>query len=120
MIKTKRMYDSPSPEDGYRILVDKLWPRGIKKEDAKLDEWAKNLAPSNTLRKWFDHKEERFEEFSQRYKEELREQKDGLNHILEVASNKDVTLLYAAKNTNLNNAAVLYKVLKSIKNENKI
>jgi len=120
MIKTKRIYDNPSAEDGYRILVDKLWPRGIKKEDAKLDEWAKNLAPSNSLRKWFDHKEDRFEEFSQRFKDELLEKKDGLNHILELASNKDVSLLYAAKNTTFNNAVVLYKILKSIENENKI
>ncbi len=120
MIKTKRIYDTPSNEDGSRILVDKLWPRGLKKEDAKLDEWAKNLAPSNSLRKWFDHKEDRFEEFSQRYKEELLEQKVGLNHILELASNKDVTLLYAAKNTTLNNAVVLYKILKSFENENEI
>jgi len=120
MIKTKRIYDTPSNNDGYRILVDKLWPRGIKKEDAKLDEWAKHLAPSNSLRKWFDHKEDRFEEFSQRYKDELLEQKNGLNHILELASNKDVTLLYAAKNSTLNNAVVLYKILKSFENENKI
>jgi len=120
MIKTKRIYDTPSNEDGYRILVDKLWPRGLKKEDVKLDEWEKHLAPSNSLRKWFDHKEDRFEEFSQSYKEELLEQKVGLNHILELASNKDVTLLYAAKNTTLNNAVVLYKILKSFENENKI
>jgi uncharacterized protein YeaO (DUF488 family) len=120
IIKTKRIYDTPSAEDGYRILVDKLWPRGLNKEDAKLDEWAKNLAPSNSLRKWFDHKEDKFEEFSQRYKEELLEQEDGLKHILELASNKDITLLYAAKNTRLNNAVVLLKILKSIENENKI
>jgi len=91
-----------------------------KKEDAKLNEWAKNLAPSNSLRKWFNHEEDRFEEFSQGYKDELLEQKDGLYHILELASNKDVTLLYAAKNTTLNNAVVLYKILKSIENESKI
>ena len=120
MIKTKRIYDAPSAEDGYRILVDKLWPRGLKKEDAKLDEWAKNLAHSKSLRKWFDHKKDRFEEFCQRYKEELLEQKDELKHLLELASIKDVTILYAAKNTAINNAVVLYKILKSIENENKI
>jgi len=82
--------------------------------------WWINFGQSNSLRKWFDHKEDKFEELFLRYKEELLEQKDGLNHILELASKKDVTLLYAAKNTTLNNAAVLYKILKSIKNENEI
>lgn len=110
-IKLKRIYDDPSGNDGYRVLVDRLWPRGVSKEDAKLDEWDKELAPSTELRKWFDHKEERFKEFSKRYREELKDKKELLDKLREKANNKTLCLLYAAKDAELNQAVVLKDVL---------
>ncbi|NCA85058.1 MAG: DUF488 domain-containing protein [Clostridia bacterium] len=110
-IKLKRIYDDPSGNDGYRVLVDRLWPRGVSKEDAKLDEWDKELAPSTELRKWFDHKEERFKEFSKRYREELKDKKETLDKLREKANNKTLCLLYAAKDAELNQAVVLKDVL---------
>ena len=92
-IKLKRIYDDPSADDGYRVLVDRLWPRGVSKEVAKLDEWDKELAPSTELRKWFDHKEERFDEFARRYREELKDKKEALDNLREKAKNKTLCLL---------------------------
>lgn len=112
-IKIKRIYEAPSADDGYRILVDRLWPRGIKKEDAFLDEWNRDLAPSSGLRKWFSHKKERFNEFSARYREELLKQKEELRRISDKAKNNRVTLLYAAKDGEVNHAVVLCNVLKN-------
>lgn len=110
-ILIKRIYEEAAENDGYRILVDRLWPRGISKERAKLDEWIKTIAPSTELRKWFDHKEERFEEFTKRYNDELLLQNQELNRIREIANEKQVTLLYSAKNTQLNHAIVLKNIL---------
>lgn len=110
-ILIKRIYEEAAKNDGYRILVDRLWPRGISKERAKLDEWIKTIAPSTELRKWFDHKEERFEEFTKRYNDELLLQNQELNRIREIANEKQVTLLYSAKNTQLNQAIVLKNLL---------
>ena len=107
----KRIYDDPSDDDGYRILVDRLWPRGISKETAKLDEWNQDIAPSSELRKWFDHQEMRFEEFSRLYREELKDKKNELNELREIAKNRTVSLLYAAKSPELNQAVVLRDVL---------
>ncbi len=73
--KIKRVYEEPSEDDGYRVLVDRLWPRGLSKKDAKLDDWIKEIAPTTELRKWFNHKKKRFDEFAQRYREELQEKK---------------------------------------------
>ena len=111
MIKTKRIYESPSSEDGLRILVDRLWPRGLSKEQAHVDSWYKEIAPSNELRTWFGHKPELFKEFSKKYTDELKNQKSILKEIKELASKKQVTLLYSAKDTEFNNAVVLKKVL---------
>lgn len=110
-IQTKRVYDKPSKSDGYRILIDRLWPRGLKKEDADLDEWAKELAPSNDLRKWFNHDPDRWEEFRKKFKKELKE-----NNALEefIANHKDkklITLLYATKNGELTHAVILKELL---------
>ena len=113
-IKIKRIYEDASEDDGYRILVDRLWPRGIKKEDASLDEWNKDIAPSSELRKWFDHKKEHFNEFSERYREELLNRKEELTRIRNVTEHKQVTLLYAAKDPAVNHAVVLCDVLKNI------
>lgn len=110
-IKIKRIYDPPELEDGYRILIDRLWPRGIGKEKAKLDEWNKNIAPSTELQKWFDHKEERFEEFSLRYQEELKTHYSELERLFEIAKKQNLCLLYGAKNPNNNQAVVLKAIL---------
>lgn len=114
-IQIKRIYEAPSEEDGYRILVDRLWPRGVKKEKAKIDEWNKNLAPSDQLRKWFDHKPERFKEFEKRYLEELSLLKGELKKIKNLSRNSSVTLLYGAKDPEMNQAVVLLKILKRMK-----
>lgn len=109
--KIKRIYDAPSHDDGYRVLVDRLWPRGVSKGAAKIDEWNKEIAPSPELRKWFNHKEERFKEFEQKYREELKDKKEELDKLKKTAKNKTVCLLYAARNHEMNQAVVLKKVL---------
>lgn len=111
-ITIKRIYDSPSKDDGYRILVDRIWPRGVSKENSKLDEWNKDIAPSGKLRKWFDHDPEKFDEFAKKYRKELDDKKEDLTKILEITKNKKVTLLYGAKDTEHNQAVVLQNALK--------
>lgn len=113
-IKIKRIYDIPLAEDGLRILVDRLWPRGINKDRAAIDYWYKEITPSNDLRKWFAHKEERFNEFSEMYREELKSQKDTLKQIKQFSHEKPITLIYAAKDPRINHAIVLKKVLDKI------
>ena len=110
-IHIKRVYEEPEKADGYRMLVDRLWPRGIKKEDAKLNEWNKDIAPSPALRKWFDHRRDRFDEFSRHYYEELNSKKEELHRLRAIAGKQPLTLLYAAKDTSVNHARVLYDVL---------
>ena len=107
----KRIYDEPSDKDGYRVLIDRLWPRGISKKDANLNEWNKEIAPSTELRKWFDHKEERFDEFVKNYREELRPKEEELNRLRTIAKKNGITLLYGAKNSKMNQAIVLRDVL---------
>lgn len=107
MIKIKRIYDSPATTDGYRVLVDRLWPRGIRKDKAQLDEWLKGIAPSPELRTWFGHKPERFDEFKVRYDEELNKN-PSVGQLKEIIdSHKEVTLLFAAKDLKVNHAQVL-------------
>lgn len=101
----------PLPEDGYRMLVDRLWPRGIKKEAANVDEWNKNIAPSTELRKWFAHKPENFARFAALYKAELARKTEELNRIKSIAMKHGLTLLYAAKNEKVNHARVLLEEL---------
>ncbi len=110
-ILIKRIYEDVSEEDSYRILVDRIWPRGILKERAKLDEWVKIVAPSTELLKWFDHQADRFEEFTKRYKTELLLEKGELDRIRKIATKKQVTLVYSAKSTEMNQAVVLRDVL---------
>ena len=110
-IKLKRIYEKPSEDDGYRVLADRLWPRGVSKADAKLDEWDKEIAPSAELRKWFDHKEERFLEFTKRYREELKDKGKKLDQLREIAKKQTLTLLYAAKDPEMNQAIVLKEEL---------
>jgi uncharacterized protein YeaO (DUF488 family) len=114
MVKIKRIYDKPTDADGSRILVDRLWPRGVSKKDAKVELWLKDIAPGNDLRKWFSHDPEKWDEFKRRYFKELDAltDKDGLLGIIVEHSRKGiVTLLYAAKDEDHNNAAALREYL---------
>jgi len=104
MLKVKRIYDQPDPKDGYRVLVDRLWPRGIKKEEAKVDLWIMEIGPSNELREWFGHKPEKCAEFKRRYFKELNTKDALLKMIEERLREGTVTLVYAAKYEECNNA----------------
>lgn len=110
-IKIKRIYDPPADDDGFRVLVDRLWPRGIKKQDAKVDVWAKQIAPTTELRKWFDHDPAKFDEFRLRYARELESNADAMKQIIDAAGSRAITLLYAARDTTYNHAAVLHCLL---------
>lgn len=109
MIKIKRVYEPYSKGDGYRALVDRLWPRGVKKTELKIDEWCKEIAPSTELRKWFNHDPERWAEFRTRYLKELKEPaaQEELQALAVVARTSDLTLLYAAHDEEHNNAKVI-------------
>ena len=110
-IEIKRVYEPKQPEDGYRVLIDRLWPRGLKKEDAAVDLWFKEIAPSPELRKWFGHKPELFEGFESRYRAEV-EGSEALQRFNEIRNaNGVVTLLYAAKDPVVNHARVLKRIL---------
>lgn len=114
MIKIKRVYEAASSKDGYRVLVDRLWPRGIKKAELKFDEWPKEVCPSHVLRKEFGHKPDKFSEFKNRYKKELRSSAEAQNKLAELAERsrmQTVTLLYAARDEKINHAQVLREVL---------
>lgn len=106
----KRIYELPEPSDGTRVLVDRLWPRGIKKTDAHLDCWMKEAAPSTELRRWFGHLPARFDEFRRRYEEELRDN-PTIGELRKLGGRKRVTLLYAAHDPEVNHALVLRSVL---------
>jgi uncharacterized protein YeaO (DUF488 family) len=111
MVKIKRIYDSASTDDGRRIYIDRLWPRGMKKGEAIFDEWLKEVSPSTDLRKWFAHDPDRWPEFKKRYAEELKEKKDLLRALRNQAQEQTITLLYSAKDRSRNNAAVMKEVL---------
>lgn len=112
-IEIKRVYDPHAPEDGTRILVDRLWPRGLKRDQARIDLWLKDIAPSKDLRSWFGHRPERWEEFRRRYQAELEARPDQMKRLREAAGNGPCTLLYAAHDTNHNNALVLKSLLET-------
>lgn len=105
-LSIKRVYDEPSASDGVRILVDRLWPRGESKEKAHIDLWLKEVAPSTNLRKWFNHEPAKFEEFSKKYSEELKNN-NSVNQIIDILKKKNVSLIYAAKDEQINQAVVL-------------
>ena len=114
MIQIKRVYEEYDKKDGYRILVDRLWPRGVSKENAHIDEWMKDIAPSTELREWFGHDPAKWSEFQKRFKKELEDKKDLLSRIEEIErKEKTVTLVFAAKDEEHNNAVVLHSLLKS-------
>ena len=109
----KRIYEPPSRSDGCRVLVDRVWPRGVKKEAAKLDEWLREIAPSTALRKWFGHQPKRWTLFRNRYLAELNEHTSLLQTLRERASRERVTLLYAARDQKFNHAVVLKEYLEA-------
>jgi uncharacterized protein YeaO (DUF488 family) len=107
----KRVYDPPSPQDGRRILVDGLWPRGVSRKTARIDEWARDLAPSTRLRQWFGHDPARWPEFQKRYRAELRTRSDRLAWLAGLARRGRITLVYAARDTDHNNARALQRLI---------
>jgi uncharacterized protein YeaO (DUF488 family) len=111
-VRVKRPHEPSAPADGYRVLIDRLWPRGISRERAKLDAWEKELAPSTKLRRWFGHEPSRFEGFRRRYIEELRDQRPLLTALRRRARVGRVTLVYSAHDTEHNDAVVLAEVLR--------
>jgi len=111
-VRLKRAYEPARPSDGYRILIDRLWPRGVSREQAKLDEWERELPPSTDLRQWFGHEPSRFEEFSRRYIEELRGQRPRLTELRQRARGGTLTLVFSARDTEHNDAVVLAEVLR--------
>ncbi|MCM2466568.1 DUF488 domain-containing protein [Methanoculleus oceani] len=111
MIRTKRIYAEPSEDDGARVLVDRLWPRGVSKEEARLDRWEKDLAPGNELRRWFGHDPAKWEEFLRRYRAELEGKEEALDRLRQEANDATVTLLYAAKDEEQNNAVALKRYI---------
>jgi uncharacterized protein YeaO (DUF488 family) len=111
-VRLKRAYEPASAEDGYRVLIDRLWPRGISKKQAKLDEWAKELAPSRQLREWFGHEPSRFPEFRRRYIDELRADAPRLKELRRRARMSTLTLVYSAHDSEHNDAVVLAEVLR--------
>jgi uncharacterized protein YeaO (DUF488 family) len=110
-IQVKRIYESPSLDDGFRILVDRPWPRGIKKEQAKIGLWLKEIAPSDSLRKWFNHEPEKWEEFKRRYFKELEQMRDLVDQLIQHTRKGKVTFLFSAKDETHNNAIALREYL---------
>jgi uncharacterized protein YeaO (DUF488 family) len=106
-IQLKRIYEEPDEKDGYRILVDRLWPRGVSKEKAHLDLWLKDIAPSTELRKWFNHDPDKWNQFQKKYLKELKENKEAVDTLKEHLKKGTITLLYAAKDEAHNEAEVL-------------
>jgi len=111
-VRMKRAYDARAPADGYRVLIDRLWPRGISRQRAGLDEWARDLAPSTELRRWFGHEPGRFEEFRRRYIDELRERRSRLAELRRRARRGTITLVYSAHDAEHNDAVVLAEVIR--------
>jgi uncharacterized protein YeaO (DUF488 family) len=110
-VRLKRVYEPTAPSDGYRVLIDRLWPRGVSTQRADLDRWEKELAPSAELRQWFGHDPERFQEFRRRYEEELRGQRPRLSELRRRAREGTLTLVYSARDPEHNDAVVLAEVL---------
>jgi uncharacterized protein YeaO (DUF488 family) len=111
-VKLKRIYDEADSHDGYRVLIDHVWPRGVSRERAKLDEWARDLAPSDELRKWFNHDPTRFGRFRARYRKELGRHPERIQELRSRARSHPLTILYAARDREHSNGAVLAELLK--------
>jgi uncharacterized protein YeaO (DUF488 family) len=112
-VRVKRIYDPVAGDDGYRVLIDHVWPRGVSREGARIDDWARELAPSDELRRWFDHVPERFHEFRSRYRDELWSQGERIDDLRRIGREGQVTILYAARDREHNNAVVLAELLRS-------
>jgi len=117
MIRTRRVYAEPSEDDGIRILVDRLWPRGLSKQEARIDRWEKDLAPGNDLRQWFGHDPTKWEEFLRRYRAELEEKEEVIARLRREADGGTVTLLYAARDEEHNNAVALKRYIEETSNK---
>jgi uncharacterized protein YeaO (DUF488 family) len=111
-IRLKRVYEPAAPSDGYRVLIDRLWPRGVSTLRADLDQWEREISPSAELRTWFGHEPERFQEFRRRYEQELREQRPRLSELRRRAREGTLTLVYSAHDPEHNDAVVLAEVLR--------
>jgi uncharacterized protein YeaO (DUF488 family) len=113
-VRVRRVYDAPEPADGTRVLVDRLWPRGLAKAKADIDEWCKDIAPSTELRKWYAHDPARFDEFSRRYQTELKEPEpaEALAHLRTLAKGRPLTLLTATREPEISEAAVLAEMVR--------
>jgi uncharacterized protein YeaO (DUF488 family) len=113
-VRVRRVYDEPDPDDGTRVLVDRVWPRGLTKDKARLDHWCEQVAPSTQLRKWYSHDPERFEEFDRRYREELNdaEHAPALERLRELARSGTLTLLTATRHAEISQAAVLANLIR--------
>lgn len=111
-LRVKRAYEPAAPADGHRVLVDRVWPRGVSRERARIDEWARELAPSGELRRWFGHDPERFDEFRTRYRRQLSTQERELERLRARAASGRVTLVYGARDERRNNAVVLAELLR--------
>ena len=114
-IRIKRAYEPAGPKDGFRVLVDRLWPRGIAKHTLRIDYWLKNAAPSTELRKWFNHEPEHWAQFRKAYLAELRGHKDDLRSMLRDAASNNITLIYGARDEKHNHAIVLREYLKRLR-----
>jgi uncharacterized protein YeaO (DUF488 family) len=112
-VQIRRVYDPVTPDDGYRVLIDHVWPRGVSRERADLNEWSRALAPSDELRRWFDHIPERFPEFRTRYRAELMKHRELVDALAARATRERVTILYAARDREHNNAVVLAELIGS-------
>lgn len=111
MIRIKRVYEKPARDDGLRILVERLWPRGLTKQKARVDVWLKEVAPSHELRRWYGHDPDKWPEFQRRYRAELRENKTALKELKQMVAGETATLLFAARDTERNSAVVLQRML---------
>jgi uncharacterized protein YeaO (DUF488 family) len=114
-IQIKRVYEEPSKEDGKRILIDRLWPRGLTKEKASIDLWIKEIAPTTELRKWFGHEEDKWDGFKKRYKQELQKNFESVEQLIQELKSGMVTLVYGAKDTEHNDAVVLKEYIEQKK-----
>jgi uncharacterized protein YeaO (DUF488 family) len=112
-VRIKRAYERPEPGDGFRVLVDRLWPRGVAKDDARIDLWLKEIAPSTELRQWFNHDPARWAEFQQRYLGEIERHQEAIERLGAAAHNQTLTLVYGAKDEEHNNAVVLKRLIES-------
>ncbi len=110
-ISLKRAYDKPAKNDGHRVLIDRIWPRGVSKEEAKLDEWLKEIGPSTELRKWFNHDIRRWEEFKKRYHRELTEKQEQVDKLAAIEQNGRLTLVFGAADRKHNNGVALKEFL---------